>query len=227
MISVIVIIVYSLALVAASFFYLNARYHPCGDAGLKDAARKNIAYLILTAAVFVGLVAMEAVYALEQGAYSLLVLLKWSALFWGAYLLAKVDYHEKKIPNKIILALLILRAAFLLYEVCVSSEYWVRSLVYPFLGAAIGGGIMAAAMVISRKGVGMGDVKMFIVIGAFVGSTEILETMLCIFFISALGGILLLITRKAGLKDSIPMAPFACAGIALKFLLLMMGGLAR
>ena len=30
--------------------------------------------------------------------------------------------------------------------------------------------------------------------------------------------------KKAGIKDSIPMAPFACAGVALEYLLLMIGG---
>lgn len=224
MISAIVTILYSVALIVASFFYLKARYHLCENDSLKDVAKKNLKFLILTAVVFVVIIVIETMYALKHDIYSLPVLMKWSTLFWGVYLLAKVDYHEKKIPNKIVLALLILRVAFLVYEVWVNVDYWKTVLVYPFLGAAIGGVILAVAMLISRKGVGMGDVKMFIVIGAFVGSTEILATMFYTFLISAIGGICLLITKKASLKDSIPMAPFACAGVALEYLLLMIGG---
>lgn len=224
MISAIVTILYSVALIVASFFYLKARYHLCENDSLKDVAKKNLKFLILTAVVFVVIIVIETVYALKHDIYSLPVLMKWSTLFWGVYLLAKVDYHEKKIPNKIVLVLLILRVAFLMYEIWVNVDYWKTVLAYPFLGAAIGGMIMAVAMLISRKGVGMGDVKMFIVIGAFVGSTEILATMFYTFLISAIGGICLLVTKKAGLKDSIPMAPFACAGVALEYLLLMIGG---
>lgn len=224
MISAIVTILYSVALVVASFFYLKVRYKLCENGCLKDIAKKNIKYLIITSVIFLVIVVIETMYAIRHDIYSLPVLMKWSTLFWGVYLLAKIDYHEKKIPNKIVLIMLIARVVFLIYEIVVNLEYWKTVLVYPLLGAAIGGMIMAVAMLISRKGVGMGDVKMFIVIGAFVGSTEILATLFYTILISVIGGVMLLITKKAGLKDSVPMAPFACAGIALKYLLLMIGG---
>lgn len=224
MISAIITILYSVALVVASFFYLKVRYKLCENGCLKDIAKKNIKYLIITSVIFLVIVVIETMYAIRHDIYSLPVLMKWSTLFWGVYLLAKIDYHEKKIPNKIILIMLIARVVFLIYEIVVNLEYWKTVLVYPLLGAAIGGMIMAVAMLISRKGVGMGDVKMFIVIGAFVGSTEILATLFYTILISVIGGVMLLITKKARLKDSVPMAPFACAGIALKYLLLMIGG---
>lgn len=224
MISAIITILYSVALVVASFFYLKVRYKLCENGCLKDIAKKNIKYLIITSVIFLVIVVIETMYAIRHDIYSLPVLMKWSTLFWGVYLLAKIDYHEKKIPNKIILIMLIARVVFLIYEIVVNLEYWKTVLVYPLLGAAIGGMIMAVAMLISRKGVGMGDVKMFIVIGAFVGSTEILATLFYTILISVIGGVMLLITKKARLKDSVPMAPFACAGIALEYLLLMIGG---
>lgn len=224
MISAIVTILYSVALVVASFFYLKVRYKLCENGSIKDIAKKNIKYLIITSVIFLVIVVIETMYAIRHDIYSLPVLMKWSTLFWGVYLLAKIDYHEKKIPNKIILIMLIARVVFLIYEIVVNLEYWKTVLVYPLLGAAIGGMIMAVAMLISRKGVGMGDVKMFIVIGAFVGSTEILATLFYTILISVIGGVMLLITKKARLKDSVPMAPFACAGIALEYLLLMIGG---
>lgn len=224
MISAIVTVLYSAALIIASFVYQKARNSPGEKIVISDLLRKRLKYVILTAVVFVCLITVEIKYALEHDIYSLPVLMKWSTLFWLVYLLANVDYHEKKIPNKIVFTLLLLRMVFLAYEVIVNLSYWKTVVVYPLLGAAIGGMIMALAMFVSRNGVGMGDVKLFIVIGAFVGSTEILATMFYTFMISALCGIVLLITKKAGLKDSIPMAPFACAGVAIEYLLLMMGG---
>ena len=224
MISAIVTILYTIALIAASFFYLNKRYRLCEKNSPKNVLKSNLKYLILTVLTFIALAVVETMYAINHDIYTLAILMKWSTLFWGVYLLAKVDFHEKKIPNKIVLAMLLLRLGFLVYEICINLDYWKTVIVYPLFGAAIGGSIMAVAMLLSRNGVGMGDVKMFIVIGAFVGSTEILATMFYIFIISAIGGICLLITRKAGLKDSIPMAPFACIGIAIEYLLLMIGG---
>ena len=150
--------------------------------------------------------------------------MKWSTIFWGTYLLAKIDYHEKKIPNVIILVLIIIRVPFLIYELIISNEIWQSVLLYPVIGAAIGAGVIIVAMILSRSGIGMGDVKMLLVIGLYVGSTEIIDTMFYMFFLSAIGGVFLLITRKAKMKDSIPMAPFAFAGVAVKYIQLMIGG---
>lgn len=219
-----IIFLYTLVLIVASFFFLKQRYNLCEKESLKEVLRKNSKYVILTIFVFVGILLIEIYYAKGKDIYCLPVLMKWSTIFWGTYLLAKIDYHEKKIPNTIILALVLVRAAFLLYEITVNIEYWMDALIYPFLGAAIGAGVILIAMILSRSGVGMGDVKMLMAIGLFVGSTEILDTMFYMFLLSAIGGVGLLIGRKAKMKDSIPMAPFACAGVAMKYVLLMIGG---
>ncbi len=224
MISAIVITLYTILLLGASYFYLRHRYQSSKKKTLGSLLRKYWKYLALTVVLFAAAAAMEIPYALTRDIYVLPVLIKWSTLLWGTYLLAKVDYHEKKIPNEIIGAMLLLRLGVLGYEIISNLAYWQNVLMYPLLGAAIGGIIMAAAMLISRKGVGMGDVKMFLVIGAFVGSTEILTTMFYTFVFSAFGGIILLVTRKATLKDSVPMAPFAFAGVLLEYFLLMAGG---
>jgi len=222
-ISAIVTIVYSVALMAAAFFYLNGRYKLLEKDTVSGVIRKNVKYFVLTCVVFVLMSVIHTLYALKHDIYVIPILMKWATLFWGGYLLAKVDYHEKKIPNKIILVLLCFRLAFLAYEVFSNLEYWKKVIAYPLLGALIGGIILLAAMVISRKGIGMGDVKLFIVIGAFVGSTEILMTIFYIFLISAIGGLVMILSKKAKLTDTIPMAPFACVGIALEYILLTMG----
>lgn len=223
MISSIAIFLYTVVLVAISFLYLQERYK-LKNTPIKDILQKNMKYIIVTATIFILLIGVEIWYSLRNDLIQLPVLMKWSTLFWGIFLLAKVDFHEKKIPNQVVLVMLVLRCLFLVYEVLVNLDYWKNVITYPLLGAAVGGLILAVAMLISRKGVGMGDVKMFIVIGAFVGSTEIIATMFYTFLFSAIGGIGLLIAKKAGLKDSIPMAPFAFVGVAVEYLLLMIGG---
>lgn len=224
MISAIVTTVYSIILVVASFLYLKSRYRTSEKCDVKTAVKKHIGYILLTVVVFGAITAVQIWYSLRHDMYALPNLLKWATLYWGMFLLAKIDFHEKKIPNKIVLVMLLIRAVFLVYEIIVSHGYLKTAVGYPLLGAAIGGLVMAAGMLISRKGVGMGDVKMFIVIGWFVGSNEILATMFCILVLSAIGGLGLMLFKKAGLKDSIPMAPFAFAGVAVEYLLLMVGG---
>ena len=88
----------------------------------------------------------------------------------------------------------------------------------------IGGVILAVAMLLSRKGVGMGDVKLFITIGAYVGSMEIIATLFYTFVVSAVVGIVLLLMKKVKLRDSVPMAPFAFAGVAIEYAFMLIGG---
>jgi len=218
------IVVYTLVLIAISFYYLKRRYQLLINESAKEVLVKNRKFLILTIIIFIGILSMEIYYSLDKELYVLPILMRWSTIFWGTYLLARIDYKEKKIPNIIILALIGIRAVFLLYEILVSIEIWQTALLYPVIGAVIGGGIILIAMILSRSGIGMGDVKMLMVIGLFVGSTEILDTMFYMFLLSAVGGACLLISKKAKMKDSIPMAPFAFAGVAMKYVILIIGG---
>jgi len=153
-----------------------------------------------------------------------LLLYKSLLLFYGTALIAYTDYREHLIPNKLVLVLLAIRLGFFVYE-SIAIYHELRMVadclrvvfVGPLLGALISAGILAIAMLVSRKGVGMGDVKLFAVIGLFVGSAQIIPFMLLTFAFSALAGIVLLIARKVRMKDSLPMAPFAAVGILLHF----------
>ena len=97
MISAIVTILYSVALIVASFFYLKARYKLMEEDTFGGVIKKNIKYVVLTGVVFIGVTIVQTGYALKHDIYTLAVLMKWATLFWGMYLLAKVDYHEKMI----------------------------------------------------------------------------------------------------------------------------------
>lgn len=224
MISIVITVIYSVLLLAASAVYLNKRYCLIAQASIQDVLKKHRLYVVLTIVVFISISVTEAVYLSGKDFFSLPIILKWTTLFWGLYLLAKIDFHEKIIPNKIIVAMLMLRAIFLVYEILLDVQYWKLIVSYPLFGAMIGGGIMLIATLISRNGVGMGDIKMYIVIGSFVGSTEIFTSMFLTFLVSAIGVLILLICRKLNVKDAVPMAPFAFVGITLEFVLYMFGG---
>jgi len=130
-------------------------------------------------------------------------------------LIAIIDLRKRLVPNKLVLFLLIARAVIMLIEYVQYRDLW-RIVVYPpLIGLLIGGGVILVAMVVSRSGIGEGDVKLYAAIGFFVGSSEILGVFFYSFLFSAIGGIGLLALRKAKLKDSIPMAPFAFLGVVV------------
>ncbi len=90
------------------------------------------------------------------------------------------------------------------------------------IGAAVMGAFFLLFHLISRRGIGLGDVKLAALIGALTGlgfdSPSHLQAVYAVAFGVFLGGavaLVLLVTRVRSLKDPIPYGPFLCAGAAL------------
>ncbi len=130
------------------------------------------------------------------------------------FLLAVIDFRHRVIPNLYIAGALVLRTALILVQGLAEHallSVFVRSAV----GLAAGFIILAIVSVISGKGLGAGDVKMFAVTGYFLGLYGVIDVLIYSTFFCAVCGIILIISKKCGVKDCIPMAPFAFAGMLL------------
>lgn len=75
-----------------------------------------------------------------------------------------------------------------------------------------GAGIFLLAYLISRGNVGMGDVKLLGVIGAYLGAALIWWDMVVCLFLCAFYSVVQLLRKKLKMKDSIPLAPFFTVG---------------
>lgn len=81
------------------------------------------------------------------------------------------------------------------------------------LAAALGAGALFFLIaVVSRGGMGGGDIKLAAVMGAFLGWPVIAAALFVSFLLGGLVGMVLLATRKRGRKDPIPFGPFLAAG---------------
>lgn len=88
------------------------------------------------------------------------------------------------------------------------------------IGALLGGGILyaiAAAYYLWRReeGMGMGDVKMLAMIGAFLGWKAVLVTLVLASFSGALIGIAMLAGQKGDMKFALPFGTFLSLGALL------------
>ncbi len=91
------------------------------------------------------------------------------------------------------------------------------------LGALLGGGILLSVAVVFRwirkkEGMGMGDVKLLAMIGAFLGWKAVVLTLLVSSFLGALVGYAALRLSGKGVGQPIPYGPFLVVG-ALTYLL--------
>ncbi len=80
------------------------------------------------------------------------------------------------------------------------------------LGGLLGGGVMLAIAVVTRGGMGGGDIKFLAALGLWFGWQLTLLTLFLSFVIGGAGGAVLLLLRLRGRKDFIPFGPFIAAG---------------
>ncbi|WP_028987463.1 prepilin peptidase [Thermicanus aegyptius] len=112
------------------------------------------------------------------------------------------------IPNKVLLFFLPLFAFLRLF--IREESYWTY-----LLGMVLAGGILLSAALISRRGMGMGDVKLFALYGLALGP---LSAFLALFLASLAGALVggtLILRGKMKRKDPIPFGPFLALGAML------------
>lgn len=138
---------------------------------------------------------------------------------WTLLVLAVIDAHTRRIPNRLTypliptLLLLLGAAAFLQAE----PSWALRSL----LGGFAAFFVLFSLAMLSPRGMGMGDVKLaaFIGIGlGYLGWGHVLVGMFAGFFFGGVVAIVLLVVQIRGRKDQIPFGPYLAAGALVALL---------
>ena len=132
------------------------------------------------------------------------------AFAWALIALFVIDFEHQILPNVITLPGIV---AGILFNVLGAGPGWVESIV----GAAVGaGGLYLIAEIYYRvrheEGLGMGDVKMLGMIGAFLGWKLVLLTLVLSSFLGSIVGVFVLISRKESLKYAMPFGTFLAVG---------------
>ena len=143
-----------------------------------------------------------------------------AAVFFGFLLLiAIIDLEHKLVLNKV--PLLALPVAFVstlawspdLREPVLLLDSWYLSLVVDALAAGLAGFLIFVTLaVLSRGGMGGGDVKLAGVVGVWLGLKLLPVALLLAVLFGGATALALLVSRSLRRKDAIPFAPFLCAG---------------
>lgn len=169
--------------------------------------KKRVLCFILYLAASLGLVKLFFLYG-----YSPTKIIKYIILLGGLVPIAYEDVKEKRIPNRWLLYLCLLRLLL----------FGAESIFYPAAIAenfkfTLGGGLLCAVLLfmayfISRHQIGMGDVKLFSVIGLYLGAAVTYFVLLASLLMAAAYTGVKLIRKKIGKKDEIAFGPFILTG---------------
>lgn len=142
-------------------------------------------------------------------------LLQCELLLVIGYAAAVKDIREKIISNQTVLVMLVCWLLTMLPQLAVDIELGISRLTNAAIGFLIGGALFLLVYLISKNGLGGGDVKFMAVAGLYLGLNGILPAMLYGSILAALFGLALILLKKIGRKDAIPLAPFLYVGILI------------
>jgi leader peptidase (prepilin peptidase) / N-methyltransferase len=179
-----------------SWVLLRAR---CGQCGAPISMQYPLVEIV-TAALFAALAATTS---------DPVVLASHLVLAAALVVLFAIDLEHQILPNVITLPGIVVGFLFAL----VTPVGWLASA----LGIVLGGGILyaiAAAYYAVRKeeGLGMGDVKMLAMIGAFLGWKAVLVTLVLASFSGSIVGLALIATSRGSMKYALPFGTFLAMG---------------
>lgn len=132
---------------------------------------------------------------------------------------AAYDFKTKRIPNILVMIMVLLWLFVTLILLLFDTAKGLVVLIDSLYGLLIGGGLFMLVYIISRKGLGGGDVKFMAAAGLYLGLAETIPVILYGTLSAALTGLVLILLKKIGRKDTIPLVPFLLFGIVITTLL--------
>lgn len=130
-----------------------------------------------------------------------------------------IDLEHGLILNKVVTPILVLALA----VAAIAPPQWLGTIgphpiVSALIGAATGFVLLFLVALVSRGGMGWGDVKFAAFMGAATGFPLIMVAIFAGIVTGGVSGIVLLVFRKKGRKETIPFGPFLAAGTMIALL---------
>ncbi len=142
------------------------------------------------------------------------LLLRALLLVFG-YVAAAGDLKNKRVPNRLVAVMAGAWVLVIVPQLLLRTEETLFLAFSGMVGFLLAGFIFLAVYLISRKGLGGGDVKLMAVSGLYLGFGGVLPTMLYGSVLAALTALALIALKKITVKDSIPLVPFLYVGMVL------------
>lgn len=152
----------------------------------------------------------------KEDAFTLLV--QETLLIFG-YFAALSDFRQMRVPNRLVLAMFCIWVVLMVPQLFLQTEKALLLLISAVMGAVMSGILFLLIYVVSKKGLGGGDVKLMTVSGLYLSIENVLSAMLYGSVFAAIFGIIMILRKKIGPRDPIPLVPFLYAGMLLSMII--------
>lgn len=167
------------------------------------------------------LVAVIMYYRLQgQEGFSVLQIAEHFCIFSLLMVLAFIDCRFYQIPNRLLILWGILRLLLLIPRGFHVGEGGLAECSYLTASMAVCLAGMLLLSFFSRRGIGFGDVKLFALLGFWIGLKETYFILFYSILLAAIVGVLLMGMKRWNRKTRIPFAPFILVGYYIVFLMM-------
>ena len=130
----------------------------------------------------------------------------------GTAVLSTTDMLLHKVPNKILIILLLCWMG-MVGTMLFTNVYRAMETVFFYgMSAIIAGVIFIVTYFISQRKLGMGDVKLSLIMGLFLGNNMIIGAILYGTVLCCVFSVVQVIRKKLSMKDGVPLVPFLYLG---------------
>ncbi len=201
------------------YFKSKAVFVVCnGNVEANSTPKTNNHQMYAVLAVIFVMLLIASFITLKNVAYYLNYL-KLIVLFGIVAAAAAVDLKKTIIPNFFILIGLGFRLIIYIIEFFAYKAIFWEQFKSDMIGVALGFGFLLIVSLITGGALGFGDVKLFGVIGIISGAICTYYTLILCLIVSTIISVVLLITKKKGRKDSIPLGPSILIGYFIALVL--------
>ncbi len=131
-----------------------------------------------------------------------------SVVFALVITMGYIDYKEHIIPNPLVLTGMGIWVIGSILEIFIGGTPWKDVLIFSLTGFGVCGGLLLILAIVLRSGFGMGDVKMYAMLGLLYGLSNTYSLLICTVIPMAVFALILLAGKKVTKKSTLPMAPF-------------------
>jgi len=131
---------------------------------------------------------------------------QWAILYLFLISLFFIDLEHKLLPDILTIPGILIGLGFQI----VRGNYWQAP-----LGAAIGGGLFLLIYLLWKGGMGGGDIKLALMVGAFLGYPLVFVWFFISFILGAIGGIVGMLVFKLKGKSAIPFGPYMTVAVLI------------
>lgn len=133
--------------------------------------------------------------------------------------IAQIDYRIQKIPNKLLIVACVVWVFTIMFELVYYTEGVFRNVKDSLVAASVVFVICIICKLLIKNGIGMGDIKLFMVMGLLQGTTGMSGSVFMSMIVAFWGSVVMLLIKKKTRKDNISFGPFILIGTTISMFL--------